>query len=87
MQFNSISYLVFLLLFTVIYFQLKGKWRVYFCLLSSYYFYAWWDWRFLSLILVSTLIDYGVGRKLQNEENPSRRKQQTHTSLHNSPIT
>ncbi|HED64198.1 MAG TPA: MBOAT family protein, partial [Planctomycetes bacterium] len=33
-------------------------------LLSSYAFYAAWDWRFLSLILFSTLVDYVVGRRL-----------------------
>ncbi|WP_229736549.1 MBOAT family O-acyltransferase [Bizionia arctica] len=30
-------------------------------LLSSYVFYAWWDWRFLSLIILSSFIDYQVG--------------------------
>ena len=43
-------------------------------LLASYYFYAYWDWRFLSLIWISTAVDYGVGLALEREEHPRRRK-------------
>ena len=35
-----------------------------FLLISSYYFYGCWDWRFLGLILLSTLVDYLCGRGL-----------------------
>jgi alginate O-acetyltransferase complex protein AlgI len=42
-------------------------------LISSYYFYAYWDWRFLSLILISTCIDYFVGLSLQKTKKPSYR--------------
>ncbi|WP_199898082.1 MBOAT family O-acyltransferase [Marinilabilia salmonicolor] len=41
---------------------------------ASYVFYSWWDWRFLSLIVFSTIVDYTVGFKLKNEENQSKRK-------------
>ena len=30
-------------------------------LVASYVFYGWWDWRFLSLIAFSTLVDFAVG--------------------------
>ncbi|MBI9079524.1 MAG: MBOAT family protein [Pseudodesulfovibrio sp.] len=33
-------------------------------LVASYYFYAYWDWRFLSLIWLSTVVDYVVGKRL-----------------------
>ena len=33
-------------------------------LIASYYFYAQWDWRFLSLIIISTLVDYVAGMKM-----------------------
>jgi len=45
-----------------------------FLLLASYYFYAYWDWRFLSLIIISTIVDFWVGRKLKNEDHSGRRK-------------
>ena len=35
-----------------------------FLLVASYYFYACWDWRFLGLIVVSTLVDYACGRAM-----------------------
>jgi D-alanyl-lipoteichoic acid acyltransferase DltB (MBOAT superfamily) len=48
---------------------------------ASYLFYGWWDWRFLSLILVSTIVDFTVGRKLKNEENIFKRKALLWTSI------
>ncbi len=41
---------------------------------ASYVFYGWWDWRFLSLILFSTLVDYNIGISLGNVEKPLSRK-------------
>ncbi|MEZ4828280.1 MAG: hypothetical protein R3C61_18625 [Bacteroidia bacterium] len=32
-------------------------------LIASYFFYGWWDWRFLGLILLSSLVDYVAGKK------------------------
>lgn len=48
---------------------------------ASYLFYGWWDWRFLSLIIFSTIVDYIVGRKLRNEDNPTSRKLLLWTSI------
>ncbi|MBT3385891.1 MAG: MBOAT family protein, partial [Prolixibacteraceae bacterium] len=48
---------------------------------ASYLFYGWWDWRFLSLILFSTVVDYTVGRKLRIEENQTKRKILLWTSI------
>jgi alginate O-acetyltransferase complex protein AlgI len=36
-------------------------------LVGSYYFYAQWDWRFLSLIVISTLVDYTAGLQMSRE--------------------
>jgi D-alanyl-lipoteichoic acid acyltransferase DltB (MBOAT superfamily) len=44
-------------------------------------FYAWWDWRFLSLILFSTIVDFFVGLRLSREENKTRRKIWLWTSI------
>jgi D-alanyl-lipoteichoic acid acyltransferase DltB (MBOAT superfamily) len=42
-------------------------------LISSYVFYGWWDWRFLGLIFLSTVVDYFVGKKLgQSSKNRTR---------------
>ena len=42
--------------------------------IASYTFYGWWDWRFLSLILFSSLVDYIVGLNLLKQENPAKRR-------------
>jgi len=48
---------------------------------TSYVFYGWWDWRFLSLILFSSLVDYSIGVALGKTEKPSHRKILLWTSI------
>ena len=77
MLFNSIPFAVFLPLVFVLYWMLrKGPLIVQnsFILFASYAFYAWWDWRFLSLIVLSSLVDYLVGLRLGSENRAGRRK-------------
>lgn len=50
-------------------------------LVASYYFYAYWDWRFLSLILISTMVDYLVALALARTQTPRWRKGLLITSL------
>jgi D-alanyl-lipoteichoic acid acyltransferase DltB (MBOAT superfamily) len=61
MPFNSISFLVFLFLVYCIYRLLPRKAQNVFLLISSYVFYGWWDIRFLSLIVLSTSLDFVSG--------------------------
>jgi D-alanyl-lipoteichoic acid acyltransferase DltB (MBOAT superfamily) len=75
MLFNSLSFIIFIGVFFVIYFALNKRQKIYFSLLASYVFYGWWDWRFLALIAASTAIDYFVGLKIELEENQSKRKE------------
>ncbi|MEC7240508.1 MAG: MBOAT family protein [Myxococcota bacterium] len=42
-------------------------------LVASYFFYAWWDWRFLSLILLSTVVDYQCAKRLGSRGPPEKR--------------
>ena len=44
-------------------------------LAASYVFYAAWDWRFLFLLLFSTVVDYSVGRQLTVVSDARRRRQ------------
>jgi len=55
--------------------------RKYLLLLASYAFYAGWDWRFLGLIWLSTVVDYIAGLKLAQETRPGARKQWLALSL------
>jgi D-alanyl-lipoteichoic acid acyltransferase DltB (MBOAT superfamily) len=77
MLFHSIDFAFFLPVVFVIYWfvvQRSLKFQNIFIVISSYFFYGWWDWRFLSLILFSTLVDYTIGVLLAKEEKKSTRK-------------
>lgn len=75
MQFNSFLYIAFLLIVLLLYWNLRRlQWQNTLLLAASYLFYGSWDWRFLSLILISTLFDYGVGRGLEIITDPRRRR-------------
>ncbi len=64
MTFNSLSFLIFFAIVYVLYLSVQHKWQNRILLIASYFFYGCWNWRFLSLIVISTVIDYMVGRKL-----------------------
>lgn len=77
MIFNSIEFALFLpIVFTLYWFVTNKNLSLQNILIvaSSYLFYGWWDWRFLSLILFSTIVDYSVGLKLKTESNQTIRK-------------
>lgn len=60
MLFNSLIFIVFAIIFFIV-FKIIGKnikGRLFWITTASFFFYGWWDWRFLSLILISGLIDY-----------------------------
>jgi D-alanyl-lipoteichoic acid acyltransferase DltB (MBOAT superfamily) len=84
MLFNSIDFAIFLPIVFLLYWfatDKKLKLQNFLIVVASYIFYGWWDWRFLFLILFSTIIDYLVGRKLSKEENDTKRKYLLWTSL------
>lgn len=71
MLFNSLEYFLFLPIMFVLYwfvFHKKVKVQNALILVGSYYFYGLWDWRFLFLILASTLVDYFVGLMIYKYE-------------------
>ncbi|TRX57672.1 MBOAT family protein [Fulvivirga sp. M361] len=77
MLFNSIDFMIFLPIVFLLHWFVVYKDLTFQNLLivtSSYVFYGWWDWRFLSLILFSTIVDYSVGLKLAKEESQANRK-------------
>ncbi|WP_400071839.1 MBOAT family O-acyltransferase [Zobellia russellii] len=78
MLFNSIPYLLFLSIIFIFYWSIFAK-RLsiqnLFLLFASYFFYGLWDYRFLSLIFLSSVVDYIVGINIhKNECNPKKRK-------------
>ena len=65
MLFNSLQYLLFLGVVLALYNVLSFRRQNAMLLVASYLFYAAWDWRFLSLIWISTGVDFVVGRRIQ----------------------
>ena len=77
MLFNSIEFTIFLPIVFVLYWFVTNKnlkLQNLLLLSASYFFYAWWDWRFLSLIIFSSTIDYIVGLKLLESTDERKRK-------------
>ncbi|MCF2487356.1 MBOAT family protein [Dyadobacter sp. CY347] len=77
MLFNSISFAIFLpIIFAVYWFLTPRNHRAQniILLLSSYYFYGSWDWRFLGLLAFSTALDYFSGLKIHNAKSDTSRK-------------
>ena len=76
MLFNSIDFAIFLPIVFLLYWFVTNKNLTAQNLLivgSSYLFYGWWDWRFLALIFISTLVDYFIGKGLGKEEKKLNR--------------
>ena len=74
MLFNSLDFVLFFLVVYGLYLVLPHRWQNRMLLVASYFFYGCWDWRFLSLIWLSTLIDYWVGNRLHATESPRLRR-------------
>ncbi|WP_025743570.1 MBOAT family O-acyltransferase [Aquimarina pacifica] len=77
MIFNSIDFAIFIpIVFLLYWFVLQKHLRLQnvLILVASYVFYGWWDWRFLSLIICSSVVDYSMALLLQKHENKNIRK-------------
>lgn len=77
MLFNSLAYWLFLPLVFLIYWELQRcRLRVQnlFLLAASYVFYGWWDWRFLLLIVASSITDYVAGLSIHGARTDAGKK-------------
>lgn len=76
MIFNSIDFALFLPIVFAIYWSIGGK-RIklqnLFLLLASYFFYGWWDWKFIALIFASSSIDYILADHMSKREGMKRK--------------
>ncbi len=77
MFFNSFHFAVFLPIVFILYWFVGHKSKInqnYILIVASYYFYSCWDWRFLFLLVFSTLLDYSCALKIEQSATPSLRK-------------
>jgi alginate O-acetyltransferase complex protein AlgI len=81
MLFHTLTFWTFFAIVAASYSMLKLRGQNVLLLAAGYVFYGWWDWRFLILIALSTLVDYEVGRRISCSEEPIRRKRWLIVSL------
>lgn len=81
MIFNSVTFVVFLAIVLPLHWLVPASRRNLVLLVASYVFYGWWDWRFLGLIALSTVVDYGIGRRLGSSNDDTVRKRLLAASL------
>lgn len=77
MLFNSVSFAIFLpIVFFLYWFVTNKNLKIQNALLlfASYFFYACWDWRFMFLLMFSTLLDFFTGLKMQDAQNLKEKK-------------
>ena len=74
MLFDSTAYVVFLILVVLVYWRLPFRKQNFFLLAASYFFYGWWDWRFLFLMGSSTLVNFTVSRQIDASTDEQKRK-------------
>ena len=74
MVFNSLHFVWFFLVVYIAYRLLPHRAQNWLLLAASYYFYAAWDWRFLGLLIASTLVDYTCALAIDRASSPRRRR-------------
>ena len=70
MQFDTYTYALFLPAVFFIYWALRRhlKLQNLFLLAASYLFYAWWNWRMLGLIMLTTLTTWGTALMMSGQQ-------------------
>lgn len=75
MLFYKLSFLVPFILMYLCYINVGRKWQNFLILAAGYFFYGMWSWKFLPLLIITTLFDYGAGRLIQKfDSEPAKRK-------------
>lgn len=76
MLFNTAQFFVFFIAVTALFYALPrtGAWRKTLLLIASYVFYGTWNWKFLPLLGIITLLDYGCALGVERLTDPRRRK-------------
>src|SRR2546421_10545449 len=74
MLFDSPAYFLFLIPVVLLYWRLNQRAQNVFLLLASYFFYGWWDWRFLALMIGSTTVDFLIVQRITPSRTDLNRK-------------
>jgi alginate O-acetyltransferase complex protein AlgI len=75
LNFVSVTFLIFTLATLLIYWIARDRFRTPILLIASYVFYAFWDWRFVSLLIVLTISNYWLAKRMNSEISLIKKKQ------------
>jgi alginate O-acetyltransferase complex protein AlgI len=81
MLFNSFVFVLFLAIVLPVYYALSHRWQNRFLLVASYVFYGYWDWRFLGLLAISTVLDFALALLIAGTDSPRRKKRRVALSV------
>jgi alginate O-acetyltransferase complex protein AlgI len=81
MLFNSLAFVVFLPCVLIMVGVLPARWRIAFLLAASYFFYGCWNWRFLGLLLLTSVTDYWVGKAIHGTRDERHRRHLLYLSM------
>mgnify|MGYP001598642437 CR=1 FL=1 len=81
MIFNSFEFLFFFVITYALYLALPHRGQNWMLLGASYFFYGYWDWRFLSLLMLSTGLDFYLGLKISEALDTTRKKKYVYLSV------
>jgi alginate O-acetyltransferase complex protein AlgI len=79
--FNSVHFVIFFPIVLIIFYRIPHRFRWFFLLLASYYFYGSWHPWYLLLIVGSTLVDYFAAINISKTEVEKFRKRWLYMSL------
>ena len=74
MLFNSCTLFLFFAVVYTAYLLLARRRQNRLLLVASYLIYGWWDWRFLSLIVISTIVDFACGAAIDRSGHARSRR-------------
>lgn len=75
MLFNSFAFLLFLPVVFALYWAGRGlRWQNMVVILASFFFYGWWDWRFLLLMIATCVANYYIGLRIEHYSDRPHRK-------------
>ena len=81
MLFHTPQFLIFFVIVYLLYLKLPHKGQNYLLLIASYVFYGAWEWRYLSLIFLSTVVDYYCGLNIDRQEKKEKKKHFLYISI------
>jgi len=74
MLFNTLSFGIFFVVVLIFYWRIPMKMKTLCILIASYAFYAFWDWRFLALILLISFTNFHIVRLLDSKAGKARKR-------------